>query len=166
VFYQNKLEYSWKSDTPYLMARSVGAFIHFLKPPPAELQPPTASMYALTTESFRLFESDPLARMADLPKDVYDVMYYRNACFSCHGFRGTDVRAGHVRARNGELSGGFAIALESYPPGVFRRFMFEQDKSAAMMGVRPNAVVGPAARQLHDLVAAERNRNAPRPPVE
>ena len=156
VFYQNKLEYSWKPDAPYLMARSIGAFIHFLKPPPAELQPPTASMYALTTESFRLFESNPLAVMADLPKDVYDVMYHRNACFSCHGFRGTDVRAGHVRARNGELSGGFAIPLESYSPEVFRRFMFEQDKSAAMMGVRPNAVVGPSARQLHDLVTAER----------
>jgi acetyl esterase/lipase len=164
VFYQNRLEYSWKPDTPYMMARSVGAFIHFLKPPPAELQPPTASMYALTAESFRLFEDDPLERMADLPKDVHDVMYYRNACFSCHGFRGTDVRAGHVRARNGEVSGGFALPLESYPPEVFRRFMFEQDKSAAMMGVRPNTVAGPAARRLHDLVVTERDRVADRQP--
>ena len=158
VFYQNKLEYSWKSNAPYLMARSVGAFVHFLKPPSAELQPPTASMYALTTESFRLYENNPLAKMSDLPKQVYDVMYYRNACFSCHSFRGTDVRAGHVRARNGEPSGGFALPLESYPPEVFRRFMFEQEKSAALMGVRPNAVTGPAVRQLYDLVVTERDR--------
>lgn len=163
VFYQNKLEYSWKPDTPYLMARSVGAFIHFLKPPPAELQPPTASMYALTTGSFRLFENNPLEIMANLPKDIYDVMYHRNACFSCHGFRGMDVRAGHVRARNGELTGGFAIALESYPSGVLRRFLFEQDKSAALMGVRPNAVIGPVARRLHDLVVAERASREKRP---
>ncbi len=163
VFYQNKLEYSWKADMPYMMARSVGAFIYFLKPPPVELQPPTASMYALTIDSFRLSETNPLERMADLPKEIYDVMYHRNACFSCHSFRGTDVRAGHVRARNGELSGGFAIPLESYAPEVFRRFMFEQDKSAAMMGVRPNAVTGPAARRLHDLVAAERTNRGKRP---
>lgn len=163
VFYQNKLEYSWKSDTPYLMARSVGAFIHFLRPPPAELQPPTASVYALTADSFRLFEKNPLEKMADLPKDVYDVMYHRNACFSCHSFRGTDVRAGHVRARNGEPSGGFAIALESYASDVFRRFMFEQDKSAALMGVRPNAVVGPVARRLHDLVVTERTHRGKHP---
>ncbi len=165
VFYQNKLEYSWKPGTPYLMARSVGAFIHFLKPPPAELQPPTASMYALTTESFQLFENNPLAVMADLPKEVYDVMYHRNACFSCHSFRSTDVHAGHVRARNGVLSGGFALPLESYPPEVFRRFLFEQDKSAAMMGVRPNAVIGSAARQLHDLVAMERANRIKQPIV-
>lgn len=162
VFYQNKRQYSWKPDTPHMMARSVGAFVHFLKPPPAELQPPTVSMYALTTESFRLSENDPLARMADLPKDIHDVMYYRNACFSCHGFRGIDVRAGHVRARNGDVSGGFALPLESYPPEVFRRFMFEQDKSASMIGVRPNAVLGPAAHQLHELVVAERGRGSRR----
>lgn len=161
VFYQNRLEYSWKPDTPYMMARSVGAFIYFLKPPPLELQPPTASMYALTTESFRLSPSDPLAGMADLPKDVYEVMYHRNACFSCHGFRGTGARAGHVRARNGEPAGGYALALEEYPPEVLRRFLFEQEKSAALMGVRPNSVIGPAARRLHDLVAAERGKVAP-----
>lgn len=159
VFYQNKLEYSWKPDTPYMMARSIGAFIYFLKPPPPELQPPTASMYALTLDSFRLSEADPLARMADLPRDVYQVMSHRNACFSCHGFRGTGVRAGHVRARNGEPGGGFALALEDYSPEVLRRFLFEQDKSAAMMGVRPNAVAAPAARRLHELIRAEPDRN-------
>lgn len=157
VFYQNKLEYSWKSDTPYMMARSVGAFIYFLKPPPAELQPPTASMYALTMQGFRLSEEDPLAMMADLPRDIYQVMHHRNACFSCHSFRGTGVRAGHVRARNGEPAGGYAIALEDYPPQALRRFLFEQEKSAAIMGVRPNAVTVTAARQLHELVAAERS---------
>lgn len=161
VFYQNRLEYSWKPDTPYMMARSIGAFIHFLKPPPAELQPPTASLYALTAESFHLSEGDPLARMADLPKDVYEVMHYRNACFSCHGFRGTGVRAGHVRARNGEPAGGYALALEEYPPQALRRFLFEQEKSATLMGVRPNVVPAPVARRLHELVAAGRGKTAP-----
>lgn len=158
VFYQHKLEYSWRSAVPRMAARSVGAFIHFLEPPPTELQPPTTAMFSLTKEGFRLAADDPLAAMADLPKDVYDTMNHVNACFSCHSFRGTDVRAGHVAAFTGKPQGGFALALESYPPSVWRQFMFENDKSAAMVGVRGNAVEGPVARKLYDLVVAERER--------
>jgi len=158
VFYQNKLEYSWKPDTPYLMARSVGGFIYFLKDPPESLQPPTASMYALTPDSFKLVEQDPLAPLANLPQKIHDVMLYRNACISCHGFRGINVRAGHVRARNGEVSGGFALPLETYPDEAFRRFMFEPDRAAAMMGVRPNAVDNSLTKSFYDLVVSERAR--------
>ena len=67
-------------------------------------------------------------------------------------------------SHDGELSGGVALPLESCAPEVLRRFMFDQDKSAAMMGVRPNAVAGPAARELDDLVEwSERASRVKRP---
>ena len=61
-------------------------------------------------------------------------------------------------ARDGKLQGGFALPLESYPPAVWRQFMFENHKSAAAIGVRPNPVAGPAAAQLYDIVVNARER--------
>ena len=72
------------------------------------------------------------------------------------------MRAGHVTAFAGELQGGFALALERYPPQVWRQFMFENDKSAAMLGVCGNAVEGPAVRKLYDLIVAEREYHQPK----
>ena len=96
--------------------------------------------------------------MADLPQDVREAMLFHNACFSCHSFRGTGVRSGHTRARDGAPQGGYALPLESYPPAVWRQFMFDNEKSAAAIGVRPNPVVGPAAGKLYELVVKERER--------
>jgi acetyl esterase/lipase len=159
VFYQGKREYSWReTPPPSLSVRSVGAFIYFLKPPPARLTPPRTVTYSLTLDSFRRSARDPLAAMANLPPEVYEVMHVRNGCFSCHGFRGTDVRAGHVRASDATLQGGFALPLETYPPEVWRQFMFEHEKAVAAIGVRPNAVTGPAAQLLYQAVVAERDR--------
>jgi arylformamidase len=159
VFYQGKREYSWReTPPPVLSVRSVGAFIYFLEPPPPRFVPPRTVTYSLTLDSFRRSETDPLAAMADLPRDVYDVMHAQNGCFSCHGFRGTDVRAGHVRARDATLQGGFALPLESYPPEVWRQFMFEHEKAVAAIGVRPNAVKGPVAEKLYQAVVDERDR--------
>jgi acetyl esterase/lipase len=155
-FYRNKRAYSWSEEKPEVSVRSLGAFIHFLKPPPEGLISSTTAMYSLTVGSFRLARQDPLAAMADLPKDVRDAVYFRNACLSCHSFRGTEVRSGHVRARDGEQQGGFALSLESYPPEVWRQFMFENHKSAAAVGVRPNPVAGSAAGKLFDIVERER----------
>lgn len=163
TFYRNKLAYSWKDEKPAMSVRSLGAFIYFLKPPPPGLVSSTTAMYSLTIDSFRRVPQDPLAAIADLPQDVRDAVYFRNACVSCHGFRGSDVRSGHVRARDGEQQGGFALALESYPPQAWRQFMFDNHKSAAAVGVRPNPVAEPAAQKLFDIVVKERDR-APRTP--
>jgi len=158
AFYHNKRAYSWTAEKTAMSVRSVGAFIHFLKPPPPRFQARSTAMYSLTVDSFRLSERDPLAAMADLPQDVHDAMVFHNACFSCHSFRGTGVRAGHLRARDGELQGGYALPLESYPPEVWRQFMFDNHKSAAEIGVRPNPVTGPAAARLFEIVVKERER--------
>jgi len=160
AFYQNKRAYSWKDEKSEMSVRSVGAFIHFLKPPPPRFTARTTAMFSLTIDSFRRTPQDPLAAMADLPRDVHEVMAFRNACFSCHSFRGTDVRSGHTRARNAMLQGGFALPLESYPPAVWRQFVFDNHKSAAAIGVRPNPVTGPAAGKLFDIVVKERERRA------
>lgn len=158
TFYRNKLAYSWKDEKPAMSVRSLGAFIYFLKEPPAGFVSSTTAMYSLTIDSFRRVAQDPLAVIADLPQDVRDAVYFRNACVSCHSFRGSDVRSGHVRARDGEQQGGFALALGSYPPEVWRQFMFDNHKSAAAVGVRPNPVAQPAAQKLHDIVVDERKR--------
>ena len=162
-FYRNKRAYSWTEEKPAMSVRSLGAFIYFLKPPPAGIVSSTTAMYSLTIDSFRRAREDPLAAMAALPQDVREVMYFRNACLSCHSFRGTDVRSGHVKAQDGELQGGFALPLESYPPEAWHQFMFDNHKSAAAVGVRPNPVAGPAAQKLFDIVVRERGlRQAPR----
>lgn len=158
-FYQNQRAYSWTEEQTAMSVRSVGAFVYFLKPPPPRLVSKTTAMYSFTVDSFKLVEQDPLAAMADLPQDVHDVMYFRNACFSCHSFRGTAVRAGHTRARDAKPQGGYALALESYPPEVWRQFMFDNQKSAAAIGVRANPVAGPAAARLFDIVMKERERS-------
>jgi acetyl esterase/lipase len=158
TFYKNHLEYSWKPERPPLMVRSLGGFIHFLKQPPESLRPPTQAMYALTLDSFRLAATDPLAGVGELPRDVREVMEYRNACFSCHAFRGVGARAGHVTAAGGAFQGGFGLPLESYPPEVWRRFIFDHETSAKMINVRPNAVKGPVAEKLYDLVVEERKK--------
>jgi acetyl esterase/lipase len=160
AYYQNKREHSWKADKPEMSVRSVGAFLYFLKPPPQRFTAQTTAMFSLTIDSFRRAGRDPLAAMADLPRNVHEVMLFRNACFSCHSFRGTDVRSGHTRARDARLQGGFALPLESYPFAVWRQFVFENHKSAAAIGVRPNPVAGPAAAKLFDIVVKERERRA------
>jgi acetyl esterase/lipase len=160
TFYHNKRAYSWTAEQPALSVRSMGAFIFFLKPPPPRFEARNTASYSLTVDSFRLSERDPLAAMADLPRDVHDAMHFQNGCFSCHSFRGTDVRAGHERARDGKLQGGYALALESYPPEVWRQFMFDNHKSAAAIGVRPNPVAGPAAAKLFEIVVREREQRA------
>jgi acetyl esterase/lipase len=158
TFYHNKRAYSWTEEKTAMSVRSLGAFIYFLKPPPPRFNSPTTAMYSLTLDSFKLVTQDPLAAMADLPQDVHDVVYFRNACLSCHSFRGTEVRAGHIRARDGEPQGGYALPLGSYPPEVWRQFMFDHQKSASAIGVRPNPVAGPAAAKLFDIVVKERDR--------
>lgn len=158
VFYQHKLEYSWKSERPPIMARPIGAFVHFLREPPPALRPESGAMFALTPQSFRRSEQDPLAAVRDLPAPAQDVLTSTNRCLACHSFRGVGARAGHVTAANGTPHAGFALPLESYPHDAWRRFVFDPNRAAALIGVRPNPVAGDAAQILYDVVVAERER--------
>src|SRR5438105_4486907 len=140
VFYRANLEYSWKSGPqPPMMARPLGAFIHFLKEPPDELAPQPAQ-YGLTPESFRLAGKDPLASLRGLRKDIYEAMTYRNGCVYCHSFRGIDSRSHHVIASTGAPHGGFALPLPSYPAEVWKSFIFDQNKVANKIGASEVAI--------------------------
>ncbi|HWO41636.1 MAG TPA: alpha/beta hydrolase, partial [Candidatus Eisenbacteria bacterium] len=156
VFYRANREYSWKAGPqPPMMARPLGAFIHFLEEPPAELGV-QAAQYALTIDSFRLVERDPLAGLADLSRDLRETMSFRNGCVYCHDFRGIGSRSHHVTAANGKPHGGFALPLASYPPEVWRNFVFDQESVAKKIGASPN-IVAPEVRQaLFELVNGSR----------
>jgi acetyl esterase/lipase len=156
VFYRNHREYSWKSGPPPpMMARPLGAFIHFMKEPPEEIDP-LGGHFALTEDGFRLVATDPLAAVKDLPRDVYDTVTFRNGCVYCHSWRGAGSRSDHVTAMTGAAHGGVALPLESYPPEVWKAFLFDQDAVARKIGVRPNPVADVARQSLYDLVNESR----------
>ena len=156
-FYRGLREYSWKEGPmPPLMARPLGAFVHLMKEPPREIESEIRH-YALTDDSFRLSATDPLAALRDVPRDVYETVTVRNACVYCHSWRGVGTRSHHVTAETGAAHGGMALPLESYPPAVWKAFLFDHDTVAAKIGVAPNAVDDPAARQaLYEFVNESR----------
>ena len=156
VFSQTLREYSWKAGAqPPLMARPLGAFIYFLNEPPLPLRP-RASHYGLKVDSFELAETDPLARLGDLPQPVYETLTFRNGCVYCHSFRGIDSKSHHNLASTGKPYGGFALPLESYPPHVWKEFLFNQLEVAKRIGASPNVVDAKARRSLYDLVVRSR----------
>jgi acetyl esterase/lipase len=158
VFYRANREYSWKhGPQPPMMARPLGAFIHFLKQPPEELAPQPAQ-YALTEDSFRLMAADPLVSLNELRKDVYEAMTYRNGCVYCHSFGAIGSRSHHVTAAKGAAHGGFALPLTSYPPEVWKNFIFDQDAVAKKIGASPNSVDEDTQQALYELINISRQK--------
>jgi acetyl esterase/lipase len=157
VFYRAHREYSWKSGRqPPMMARPLGAFFHFMKEPPAEfaLQ---AAHFALTEDSFSLVASDPLASIKDLRKEIYETVTWRNGCVYCHSLRGIGSRSHHVAAASGAPHGGLALPLESYPPAVWKNFIYDQDTVAKKIGASPNPVPEGTRQALYELVDKSRH---------
>jgi acetyl esterase/lipase len=157
--YRTRRQYSWLKDEPAAlprMIRPVGAFLHAPGELPARLRNTTLASFALSRTSFRWQKEDPLAPIRGLPPDVRDALTAGSACLSCHAFRGAGARSHHATAETAEPAGAFALALEEYPPAVLRDFLFEQDRVAALFGVRPLRVPGPTAARLHALVERER----------
>ena len=160
VFYRMFHEYSWKpSGSPSPLTLTLGAFIHFLEPPPRELVAQSWH-FGLTENSFRRTKQDPLQAIRDLPKDVEEALTFRNGCVYCHSLRGVGPRSHHVHAMTGKPQGGFALPLESYPLEVWKRFMFDQETVAKKMGATPNIVQESARQALFDLVNRSRQANA------
>jgi acetyl esterase/lipase len=160
--YHTLREYSWREQESSFrtMARPLGAFLLFPAQEPASLGSRLFGRYGLTAESVRLVESDPWAALRDLPPDLRDTLTSGLACVACHRLRGAGAHAGHIRARDAALVGGFALALEEYPAAVWRRYVFEQEKVAAEIGATPVPLAGIEARHLFDLVETEREASA------
>jgi hypothetical protein len=151
-------EYSWKpGPRPPMMARPLGAFIYFLEEPPRQLWP-HPSHYALTQDSFRLVERDPLASLREVPVGVYETLTFRNGCVYCHTFGGVGSQSHHILASTGAPHGGFALALEAYPPEVWKEFVFNQVEVAKKIGASPNLVDEGLRPVLHHLVVQSRER--------
>jgi hypothetical protein len=49
-----------------------------------------------------------------------------------------------------------ALALESYPEAVWRRFVFNPEEAARLIGASPNPVGEGSRQTLYDLVVAAR----------
>lgn len=160
--YHTLRRYSWREPEPerWLLARPLGAFIGFREKPPAELVPSAFGVYGLAPGSFRRVAEDPLAAVRGrVSPELEELLLRERACLSCHAFRGTGGRAGHLRARDAELVGGFGLALEEYPPEAWRRYVFEQVDVAAEVGAQP-VFLEPSQREML-FEAVERQRGAP-----
>ncbi len=140
---------SWNQPEPerWLLARPLGAFLYFLDPVPPELVPSLFGLFVLTPESFRRTESDPLAPVRVLEPALAQLVTAEKACVACHTFHGVGGRAGHLRARDAAVVGGYGQALEEYPPKVWRRYVFEQADVAAEIGAT-QVILAPEAQQL------------------
>jgi len=155
VTYNVHRTYSWKPETePFrpLMIRHVGAFLYDPAPSAAEAPPrfdvPTLAEFALTTDSFRVVDEDPLAVARKLPSALADALTNTQGCLQCHALHGNGAKAHHLRASDGQVAEAHGLALEEYPRDVLRRFLFEQDAVAKSFGVGPLHVSETVANQL------------------
>jgi len=160
VFYETRRQYSWLADSKSqpLSVRPMGAFIYFLKPPPDDFIPKHLSHYSLTTDSFQRVEQDPLAWLWKLPEVLHPVFTHQNGCVSCHAFNGMTAQSHHTDAYTLQAHGGFARPLTSYPPEVWREFVFNQEAVAGQIGVTPNSMSKEAQQPLFDLITKARNK--------
>jgi len=158
VFYETRREYSWLTDTAPrpLSVRPMGAFLYFLKPPPDEFIPRHLSLYSLTSDSFTRVAKDPLAWLWKLPKELHSVFTYENGCVSCHAFNGMTAQSHHTNAITLQAHGGFARPLISYPAEVWRQFVFNQEATAAQIGVVANSMRTEVQQPLYDLIEKAR----------
>lgn len=142
VPYQAKREYSWiDPERPLpMMHRGLGGFVFFRKRPPQEAMPRFTATFSIDGTGLSTAQTSPLEEYDDLPEALIPSFTWRNGCFSCHRIRGIGSRSFHNRAADGAPHGGYAIDLEDYPPDVWKRFVFEQRKAAAMIGANPNIV--------------------------
>lgn len=158
-FYLARREYSWVKPEDLLppMARSLGAFIYFLKTPPEKFYPRYQAQFALTPDSFTLLDSDPLQPLYDLDPSLRKLIVEDNGCVSCHRLRGVGAKAHHLTAADAEPHGGYALPLERYAPDVWKRFIFQQREVAELIGVSPNLLPDALGKQLYELVENERH---------
>lgn len=162
--FQARRQYSWRDDlpAPTYSVRPMGAFLYRLEPPAGE--PPTSLPdFSLELSSFQLVDADPLAALRDVEPELMPVLAGNSGCLRCHSLRGAGSRAGHLRALDAKPQGGFALPLEEYPPDVWKRFVFEPEVAAELVGAPLVSVSGPGAARLFELVEAERARSAAAP---
>lgn len=149
---------TWEQPEPdrWLLARALGGFLFFLEEPPSELVPSLFGLFALTPDSFRRTEEDPLAPVRALDPELVELVVSEKACVACHTFHGVGGRTGHLRASDGVVVGGTGRGLETYPPKVWRRYVFDQSAVAAEIGATPVMLPPESQRLLYEAVEVAR----------
>jgi len=149
-FYRTKKSYTWVAeDTPrHQFVESLGPFLFFEKPIPANLKLPLWQYGQIMFETIEITKNNPLNSFDDLESDLSNVLV--DNCISCHKVFGIGGRAHHINALTGESAPGLGIPLESYEINVMKNFLYNQDAVAAEIGVIPNPVSGSVAKKMLD----------------
>jgi len=159
---QRLREYSWREELPppRVSARPMGGFLYLLEPPASQALAPLTTSFSLEPSGFQLTDADPVGPLRTLAPELFAVLAEGRGCVQCHSLRGVGPRAGHLRAVDGALQGGFALPLEDYPPEVWRRFVFEPRAAAALLGGGHEALSSSVASALFELVESERRASS------
>lgn len=149
-FYRTKKSYSWvPEDAPrHQFVESLGPFLFFEKPLPANLKLPLSQYGQIMLETIEVTKNNPLDSFDDLDSDLSNVLL--GNCISCHEVFGIGGRAHHIVALTGEVAPGFGLPLDSYENKVMKNFLYNQDAVAAEIGVIPNPVSGSVAKKILD----------------
>ena len=149
-FYRTKKSYTWVAeDAPrHQFVESLGPFLFFEKPLPANLKLPLWQYGQIMFETIEITKNNPLGSFDGLDSDLSNVLL--GNCISCHKVSGIGGRAHHIVALTGESAPGFGLPLESYKNKVMKNFLYNQDAVAAQIGVIPNPISGSVAKKMLD----------------
>ena len=148
-FYRTKRFNSWEEGGPsedMLYAESLGAFIHFRKPVPAQYELPYLQYSSILFESISFSNQDPYAELSNLTYPTFRVLTMN--CLPCHSVGEIGGAAHHIDSKLGQPQPGYALALTAYSQEVLENFFFNQSATADLIGVNPNHVERRVAQEL------------------
>ncbi len=147
-FYRTKKMYSWKDDEQKTSARFMGPVLLFNTLLDDDLEPPFLLRSAMTLEGITFSNEDPLAKIKTYPEDIQTIVTAQNRCVNCHSFDGFDAYYFHTEALTGKPQGGLALPLVEYSEEVVTAFLYDQETSAAAIGMTPNPMPKDMADQF------------------
>lgn len=148
-FYITKQYYSWREGGPKaneLYSQSMGAFIHFRKSLPFNMELPYLQYTSILMESIEFFNSNPYESLEGLTDQAFKVVTLN--CIPCHKVNGVGGSAFHLDYLTGKSKPGFAKPLLSYSNDVLNNFFFNQTATAKLIGVNPNYVESEVAHEM------------------
>ena len=148
-FYKTRQYYSWQQGGPdkdMLYSQSLGAFIHFRIPPPADMELPYLQFTSILFESIEFTDQNPYSGLTGLSTAAYKVLTAN--CIPCHSVNNVGGAAHHLDYLTLEPQPGLAQPLLTYSHEVLENFFFNQTATAQLIGVNPNYVEANVGREL------------------
>ncbi len=158
-FYITKRFYSWDPDGPsedMLYSQSLGAFLHFKNPPPANIELPYLQYSSILFDSIEFSNQNPYKDFNNLSPDAFDVLTLN--CVPCHSVNGVGGAAHHVDYRTLQPQPGFAKPLLTYPKQVLDNFFYNQPATAKLIGVNINYVDPVVGKELENWLLTHEGR--------